>query len=491
MGSWTRNLAALTLALALSTTLGAAPAAVADSPRPPGPVALGNPDFTANVMAPLKVTDWADFEHDLDSVAAYGVDAVSVDVWWGDVESTADNHFDWRYYDRVFETITDAGLDIAPIFSFHQCGGNVGDDYTSLLPSWLWQKYAGGSLHGVRIGPHGLQHRSEQGNSSPETVQGWADRLVAGEYGDFTKAFTRHFERRFGRDIAEINVSLGPSGELRYPSYNSHDTGSGYPTRGALQSYSPLAVRDLQKWAVHRYHSLRGVNRAWGTHYKSTRQIRPPADADAFFTSGAYRNSRYGRDFVDWYNGSLVQHGKRMLTTVIRALDGSFRRADIGYKVPGIHWQMGQDSPYPRATEVTTGLIQTSVDESAWRTGHGYARIVEIGSRPIARRHVVMHFTALEMGDNNPGEPNGATGLRPYSLAKTLVGWIGDYAHRVGTDLKGENALSGGVQYDFGWDQINDAFDTWGYLGLTVLRMGDVAEGTGATRYAQFIDKYR
>ncbi len=490
MGSWTSRLTALSLALVVSATPWLAPPAVADSPRPPGPVAKGNPDFTANVMAPLKVTDWADFEGDLRKVEAYGVDAVSVDVWWGDVEGRRDNRFDWSYYDRVFRTITAAGLDIAPILSFHQCGGNVGDDYTSLLPGWLWKKYAGRKLDGVRIGPHGLQHRSEQGNWSSETVQGWADRLVANEYRDFTRAFTRHFGKRYARDIVEINVSLGPSGELRYPSYNSHDTGSGYPTRGALQSYSPLAVRDLQKWAVKRHHSLRGVNKAWGTRFTSVRQIRPPADADAFFTSGAYSDSRYGRDFVDWYNGSLVKHGKRMLDVVIRALGKSFRRADIGYKVPGIHWQMGARSPYPRATEVTTGLIQTSVNESAWRTGHGYARMIELANR-FHKRHVVMHFTALEMGDNNPGEVDPASGLRPYSLAKTLVGWIGDYAHRVGTDLKGENALSGGVQYDFGWDQINDAFDTWGYLGLTVLRMGDVAEGTGATRYAQFIDKYR
>ena len=456
-------------------------------------MALGNPDFTANVMAPLKVTDFADFEHDLAAVAAYGVDAVSVDVWWGDVEGTADNRFDWTYYDRVFETITDAGLDIAPILSFHQCGGNVGDDYTSLLPSWLWAKYAGRSLNGVRIGPNGLQHRSEQGNSSPETVQGWADRLVANEYRDFTKAFTRHFAKDYRRDIVEINVSLGPSGELRYPSYNSHDTGTGYPTRGGLQSYSPLAIRNLQDWATDRYGSLRGVNRAWGTHLTSKRHIQPPADADAFFETGAYRSTRYGRDFVDWYNGSLVAHGKRMLTTVIRALDGGFRRADIGYKVPGIHWQMGADSPYPRATEVTTGLIQTSVDESAWRTGHGYARIIELADR-FHRRHVVMHFTALEMDDNNPGDPfdpADPNSLRPYSLAKTLVGWIGDYAYRVGTDLKGENALSGGLYGDRGWDNINDAFDDWGYLGLTVLRMGDVAEGLGATRFAQLIEKYR
>ena len=316
---------------------------------------------------------------------------------------------------------------------------------------------------------------------------------MANEYRDFTRAFTRHFSRDYRRDIVEINVSLGPAGELRYPSYNSHDTGTGYPTRGGLQSYSRLAVRSLQKWAVGRYGSLRGVNRAWGTHLTSNRQIRPPADVDAFFETGAYRNTRYGRDFVDWYNGSLVAHGKRMLTTVIRALHGRFRRADIGYKVPGIHWQMGEDSPYPRATEVITGLIQTSVNESAWRTGHGYARIVELADR-FHRRHVVMHFTALEMDDNNPGDPFDATdptSLRPYSLAKTLVGWIGDYAHRVGTDLKGENALSGGLYSDRGWDNINDAFDDWGYLGLTVLRMGDVAEGLWATRYAQLIEKYR
>lgn len=476
-----RTAAALLLPLVL-TPLATAPAH-ADGPRPPGAVALHDPDFTANVMAPLKVTDWADFEHDLDAVAAYGVDAVSVDVWWGDVEKAGDNRFDWSYYDRVFGEITAAGLDVAPIFSFHQCGGNVGDDYTSLLPSWLWRKYAGRTVGGIRVGAHGLQHRSEQGHFSRETVQGWADGLVAREYRDFTRAFTRHFEKPFGRDIVEINVSLGPSGELRYPSYNSHDTGTGYPTRGALQSYSPLAVRDLQRWAVHRYHSLRGVNRAWGTSYAAVARIRPPARVDDFFTSGAYRDTTYGRDFVDWYNGSLVDHGRRVLTTVAQALRGHFPQADLGYKVPGIHWQMGQGSAFPRATEVTTGLIQTSVDTSAWSTGHGYARIVELGARPIAGRHVVMHFTALEMGD---GDTPPA-----YSLAKTLVGWIGDYAHRVGTDLKGENALSGGVQSDFGWDQIEDAFAHWGYLGLTVLRMSDVAEDTGATRYARFIATYR
>jgi beta-amylase len=57
--------------------------------------------------------------------------------------------------------------------------------------------------------------------------------------------------------------------------------------------------------------------------------------------------------------------------------------------------------------------------------------------------------------------------------------------------LKGENALNFLLYSDGNWDNINDAFDTWGYLGLTVLRMSDVSEGLPRDRYAQFIDKYR
>ncbi len=54
-------LAVLSLLLA-GAGAGAAQAAPADGPVPPGPVALDNPKFSANVMAPLQVTDWAAVE---------------------------------------------------------------------------------------------------------------------------------------------------------------------------------------------------------------------------------------------------------------------------------------------------------------------------------------------------------------------------------------------------------------------------------------------
>lgn len=441
--------------------------------------------FTANVMAPLHVnsSDWTTFENQLTTVKNYGVDAVSVDVWWGDVEGTADNTFVWTYYDTMFSKIKAKGLKIVPILSFHQCGGNVGDTYTSYLPSWLWTKYVGSTLNGVTITANDLKYKSEQGNYSAESVAGWADSLVANEYTDFVNAFKSHFSG-YASDFQEINVSLGPAGELRYPSYNSHDSGSSYPTRGALQCYSSLAIKDFQNKMIAKYGSLAGINAAWGSSLTSTSQLSPPTNLPSFFTNGDYKNITYGKDFVDWYNQSLVTHGITVLNNVIATLGTTFPSAKIGYKVPGVHWCMTNPS-YPRAAEVAAGLIQTSVDFSADATGHGYAKIIGVANsltNPNSRG-IVVHFTCLEMDDQNYSPQ--------YSLAKSLVFWFAQQCARSSVTVKGENALSGGVTSDAGWNNIENAFTWASYSGLTTLRIADVASGTGATRYAAFIPKYR
>lgn len=55
--------------------------------------------FTAGVMAPLHIDDWEQFENDLSLAKDMGVNSVSVDVWWGDVEKNGDNQFNWSYYE--------------------------------------------------------------------------------------------------------------------------------------------------------------------------------------------------------------------------------------------------------------------------------------------------------------------------------------------------------------------------------------------------------
>lgn len=447
------------------------------------PVATAGSLDTASVMAPLHINDneWGAFENQLTIANNYGVDAVSADVWMGQVERTGDNEFDWSYYDKLFSTIKSHGLKIVPILSFHQCGGNVGDTCNIPLPPWLWTKYVGRTFNGVQIKDMDLQYKSEQGHFSKETVQLWADALVANEYVDFEKAFKDHFAS-YSNDFIEINVSGGPSGELRYPSYNAHDNNTGYPTRGGLQSYSRLAVKDFQNKMLNKYGNLAGVNAAWGTSLTSPVQIQPPSNADFFFSHGDYKNIQYGKDFVDWYNQSLVDHGKNLITTVINVLGDSFPSAKIGYKIPGVHWTMTNPA-YPRAAEVAAGLIQTSVDLNADATGHGYANIVGLAKTLASSgRSIVLHFTCLEMDDE---------GFPPqYSLAKTLVFWVGNEAKRQGLTIKGENALAGGITNDHGWDNIYNAFEFASYTGLTTLRVGEVTGGTGQARYSAFIQKY-
>jgi len=447
-------------------------------------LATNNTDFTANVMAPLKVTDWNSFEENIRIAKSYGVDAVSVDVWWGDVEASADNSFNWAYYDTLFATIREAGLKIVPILSFHQCGGNVGDTYTSLLPSWIWNKYASSVLDGVSIGSNGLKHKSEQGNYSSETIQGWADELVLDEYYDFAVAFRNRYASTYSSVVQEINVSLGPAGELRYPSYNAHDNNSGYPGRGALQAYSELAKKSFQDWTMGKYGSLSAVNSAWNSSLSQVTQIQPPSNPADFYSSGAYKNSNYGKDFFDWYNQSLVDHGERMLETVADAIDMSyFPDAKLGYKIPGVHWTMGHPS-YPRAAESAAGLIQTSLNLNASQSAYGYDAIIDLAATIDAGgRDVVLHFTCLEMSNQNY--------YPQYSRAQDLVFWVAQGAQARGVSIKGENALSAGVHSDSGWNNIVNAFDYAPYSGFTVLRVSDVASGTGLSRYRDFIARYR
>lgn len=450
--------------------------------------ATDNPAFTAYAMAPLTpptdASGWAALDGQLQAAKNEGVDGVAVDVWWGLVERTAPGVFDWSAYDELFSRIVSHGLAVVPNLSFHRCGGNVGDDCDIPLPAWVWTQFDGQTIGNVSIDSAALKFVSEQGNASDEYVQGWADDLVVDDYAAFARAFAAHFDCRYTSDIPEITVSLGPAGELRYPSYNSHDQGTGWPNRGALQAYSALAVQDFQQAVMAEYGSLDAVNAAWGTSLTAVSQIVPPTDASGFFSRQDYRTTTYGRDLIDWYNGSLVEHGTTVLTAVGDALGSSFPGADLAYKVPGVAWSM-TNPDFPRAAEVNAGLIQTSIDDNSDATGHGYEKIIGIGATlSTSSRPVDMYFTAVEQDDDT----SSAGG---WSQAKSLAFWVATNAAAQGTTIKAENALSGGVTGDHGWDNITNAFDWAPYTGLTTLRLSDVTSGTGARRYEQFIQRYR
>jgi Glycosyl hydrolase family 14 len=202
------------------------------------------PVETAAVMAPLSIDDAAEmqqFEALLDEAAALGVNAVTVDVWWGKVEAAGDQQFDWSYYDTVFEKIEDSGLEIVPIMSFHKCGGGPGDDCNIPLPTWVWTQF-----QNVGLGPDDLKYESEVGQTLDDAVP-----AVIQQFVELMNAFEQHFAIR-APAFVELNISLGPTGELRYPAYNSDD-GWSFPDRGNFQAYNALATSELPRLGVRKF----------------------------------------------------------------------------------------------------------------------------------------------------------------------------------------------------------------------------------------------
>jgi hypothetical protein len=455
-----------------------------------------------NVMAPLVIGDpadplsetsrnaWDEFARKLRKARQMGVHAVSTDIWWGLVEPS-ERQYNWAYYDKLVQTIIDAGLKWVPILSLHQCGGNIGDTSFIPLPGWVWTKLAGKVASG---NADDVKYVSEQGHASNEYVSCWATDLVLDDYKALITAFQEHFADKAAH-ITEVNVSLGPAGELRYPSYNSHDKGTDFPTRGALQCYSKLAVEDWERWALAKYGDRDGVAAAWGNLEK----IEPPVDVAAFFTNKVHCESQYGRDLFDWYSESLVKHGRKVLTAAIEILGSegaAFAGIDVGAKIPGVHWQMGSwqgDTLVmgTRLAELSAGLIRTSqlADWNSDEKGHGYAPIIALFKelqtvRPTTK--VVLHFTCLEKADGEDADRNA------LSLARTLVLWVGAEARRQGVTIKGENALGWNLPKKRAWQLMREALALPGsdgvYEGLTLLRITELLDSFVAkTEFAELM----
>jgi len=425
--------------------------------------------FPVNVMAPLYVRDseLSQFKSDLELARASGVKAVTVDVWWCLVKAAGPDSHDWSYYDRIFELILNARLRIVPIIAFHEFGVdelNEDDVPVGLIPDWAWDLYDGRPYMGLYLTKEDLRYKSELGNTSTEAISLWVDRLFLGEYVSFMKAFEKQYAH-LSSHIDEINISCGPTGELRYPSYNYHDRWR-YPHRGHLQCYSRPAIIDFRENMIRKYGSVSNVGLAWDLYLAGEHSINLPESIDDFLWYSAYR-TRYGMDVFEWYNLALIHHGRRMIRAGIQGFSRQFKQIPLGIKIPGIHWNIAHPH-IPRISEILAGVINTHIDEGSMAAGHGYAPIMKIVSEVAAEREVILHFTCLEQDNRDLDQ-----GLYAYSRAKSLVSWVAEEAHRQGVTIKGENAMGLTADEANEWDRIASALSDplVPYHGFTLLRI--------------------
>ncbi|KAJ7955514.1 Beta-amylase [Quillaja saponaria] len=234
------------------------------------------------------------------------------------------------------------GLKVQAVMSFHQCGGNVGDSCNIPLPKWVVEE--------IDRDPD-LAYTDQWGRRNYEYLSLGCDTLpvLKGRtpvqcYADFMLAFRDNFKHLLGDTIVEIQVGMGPAGELRYPSYPEQDGTWKFPGIGAFQCYDKYMLSSLQAAAD------AAGNSEWGStgptdagHYNNW-----PEDTIFFRKEGGGWNSTYGEFFLTWYSQMLLDHGERILTSAKSIFENT--GVHISVKVAGIHWHYGTRSHAPELT---------------------------------------------------------------------------------------------------------------------------------------------
>ncbi|KAL5208855.1 hypothetical protein ABZP36_033290 [Zizania latifolia] len=162
-------------------------------------------------------------------------------------------------------------------------------------------------------------------------------------YFDFMRNFHMEFRNLTEEGlISAIEIGLGVSGELRYPSCPER-MGWRYPGIGEFQCYDRYLQKNLRQAALSRGHLFwaRGPDNAG--YYNS----RP--HETGFFCDGGDYDSYYGRFFLNWYSQILIDHVDQVLSLATLAFDG----VETVVKIPSIYWWYRTPS---HAAELTAGF---------------------------------------------------------------------------------------------------------------------------------------
>ncbi|XP_022757316.1 beta-amylase 7 isoform X3 [Durio zibethinus] len=188
------------------------------------------------------------------------VDGVMVDCWWGIVEAHAPQEYNWNGYRRLFQMVRELKLKLQVVMSFHECGGNVGDDVCIPLPHWI----------------------AEIGRSNPDIF----------------------FTDREGRRNPEcLSWGIDKERVLR--------------GRTAVECYDQYMLKSLRKAAAMRGHSF------WARGPDNAGSYNSQPHETCFFCDGGDYDGYYGRFFLNWYSQLLVDHGDRVLSLAKLAFEGS------------------------------------------------------------------------------------------------------------------------------------------------------------------------
>lgn len=336
-----------------------------------------------------------------DKMEEAGIDGYMTDVWWGITEKQPGT-YSFEGYRELFDMARSRSWKVQVVASFHECGSNVGDVCNIPLPQFVLEA-------------DGVWYTDSDGVEDKEYISLFADDVeISGRtsidmYRDWMDAFYHEFESDMGTLITEVMVGMGPSGQLRYPSYQLGRWG--YCGIGQFQAFDAHARAALAQAAADAQHPL-----SWGLPpgLNSTANYSSLPDDTEFF-SGGYQTD-YGKFFLDWYSGSLKMHGRRVLAQANAVFRGTAR---ITVKLAGIHWWYDSEA---HAAEATAGYYNTN-------GRNAYLEIAKV----LAEEGAELDLTCMEMrrAEQQRGchsDPEGLVRQAVLAAREVRVGFSGENA---------------------------------------------------------------
>ncbi|XWS62296.1 hypothetical protein CRYUN_Cryun07bG0198300 [Craigia yunnanensis] len=313
-----------------------------------------------------QLADPEGVRQELSHMNSLNVDGVIVDCWWGIVESWNPQKYVWSGYRELFNIIQEFKMKIQVVMAFHEYGRTDSADVLISLPHWI-----------LEIGKENqdIFFTDCEGRRTTECLSWGIDKecVLNGRTGvkvyfDFMRSFRTEFDDLFAEGLfSAVEIGLGSSGELRYPSF-SEGMGWRYPGIGEFQCYDKYLQQNLRKAAKNRGHSF------WARGPDNAGQYNSWPHETGFFCERGYYDIYYGRFFLHWYAQTLTDHADNVLSLASLA----FEETKIVVKVPAVYWWYKTSS---HAAELTAGYYNPTNQD-------GYSPVFEV----LKKHSVTMKF---------------------------------------------------------------------------------------------------
>ncbi|KAG7013624.1 Inactive beta-amylase 9 [Cucurbita argyrosperma subsp. argyrosperma] len=368
----------------------------------------------------------------LKALKLLGVEGVELPVWWGIVENETMGKYEWSGYLALAEMVRNADLKLHVSFCFH-----ASKQPRIPLPEWVSK--IGESKPNVYFTDRCRQQYKDCLSLSVDDLPVLNGKTPIQVYREFCESFKSSFSKFFDCTISGISMSLGPDGELRYPSQRqleSHGVGE-------FQCYDENMLSILKQHAEASRNPLYGLG---GPHDAPSYNDTP--NSNNFFKDldGSWE-SHYGDFFLSWYSAELIAHGDRLLSLASSVFRNT--KASIHGKVPLMHsWYKTRSHP----SELTAGYYNTSNRD-------GYEAVAEM----FARNSSKMILPGMDLSDQ----------LHPQELLsspESLIAQIKSASRKHGVILSGQNSSNSEAPRNF--DRIKKNLEGESVELFTYQRMG-------------------